>query len=162
MNYAYLSTRLWRSLSNGHNLHAFLTSAAHRNYQSLLRSDHFILRERTPGTHCKTGLMGHRESLEAVARRKTGVPCWKSNPAHPLHSRITTLTDLSLILSLIPSYAQFPISGSKFSVSYLKLSSHKLIISLRRYIFNCGHINNISQTTSKYISYVSSDKISYA
>jgi hypothetical protein len=47
--------------------------------------------------------VGPRAGLGTVAKRKI-LPCWESNPEHPVHSLVTILTELSWLTAQNSGY----------------------------------------------------------
>jgi hypothetical protein len=74
--------------------HAFL--ALNGGEWSASCPDHFVSRERAPGTHQIRDWVGHRDSVEdEVAKGKYPCPCWELSPIHPVCSLVTLLSELS-------------------------------------------------------------------
>jgi hypothetical protein len=81
-------------------LHRFLTSVLDGGEWSASRHDHFATRERDPDTHWIGGWVSHRDSLEAVAKKKYLFSCWESNLDRQARSLVTIKTELPQL----PSY----------------------------------------------------------
>jgi hypothetical protein len=89
----------WRS---GCILHALLTSALGGAEWSASRPDHFIPRERTPGTRWIEDWMGPRAGLDAVVKISQPLPGLKPPIIQPVAQRYTTeLSQLFLLVKMI-------------------------------------------------------------
>jgi hypothetical protein len=77
----------------------FLTLPLHADEWSALCPNCFTPRKRANSTHLIGDWVGPTASLDMVVKRKKSLP--ESNPSHPGHDHITTVTELPKLLQIV-------------------------------------------------------------